>query len=168
MSAGNAANADDVALSSWPLDNASCPLRQAPSVGPCALAAMGRMMLSKRGPPMNHDDLHHWSKRAADWAHDYHATLRDRPVRAPLTPGAIAAQLAQHPPEAARTDGDDLCRFRTHRAAGHDPLAAPALLRLFPGQCRARLDAGRTTGQCHGGAWRCCGRPRPPRPRWNR
>ncbi|MDZ4095404.1 MAG: pyridoxal-dependent decarboxylase, partial [Paracoccaceae bacterium] len=49
---------------------------------------------------MNHDDLRHWSKRAADWAHDYHATLRSRPVRAPLTPGAIAAQLAQHPPEA--------------------------------------------------------------------
>ncbi|MEY3960447.1 MAG: hypothetical protein RIR14_1101, partial [Pseudomonadota bacterium] len=27
---------------------------------------------------MNHDDLNLWSKRAADWARDYHATLRDR------------------------------------------------------------------------------------------
>jgi aromatic-L-amino-acid/L-tryptophan decarboxylase len=50
---------------------------------------------------MNHDDLRLWSKRAADWAHDYHATLRDRPVRAPLTPGTIAAQLPGHAPEAA-------------------------------------------------------------------
>lgn len=50
---------------------------------------------------MNHDDLRHWSKRAADWAHAYHAGLRDRPVRAPLVPGAIAAQLAPAPPEAA-------------------------------------------------------------------
>lgn len=50
---------------------------------------------------MNHDDLRLWSKRAADWAHDYHATLRDRPVRAPLTPGAIARQLPSAPPEAA-------------------------------------------------------------------
>jgi aromatic-L-amino-acid/L-tryptophan decarboxylase len=49
---------------------------------------------------MNHDDLHHWSKRAADWAHGYHATLRDRPVRAQTTPGATAAALPQSPPEA--------------------------------------------------------------------
>ena len=50
---------------------------------------------------MNHDDLRHWSKRAADWAHGYHATLRERPVRAPLTPGAIARQLPPAPPEQA-------------------------------------------------------------------
>lgn len=48
---------------------------------------------------MDHDDLRHWSKRAADWAHDYHATLRDRPVRAQTTPGATAAQLPDAPPE---------------------------------------------------------------------
>ena len=49
---------------------------------------------------MNHDDLNHWSKRAADWTRDYHAGLRDRPVRAALTPGTTAAQLAATPPEA--------------------------------------------------------------------
>ncbi|MBL4917544.1 pyridoxal phosphate-dependent decarboxylase family protein [Szabonella alba] len=48
---------------------------------------------------MNHDDLNHWSKRAADWAREYHRTLRDRPVRAPLTPGTLAAQLPGHAPE---------------------------------------------------------------------
>ena len=48
---------------------------------------------------MNHDDLRHWSKIAADWSHSYHATLRDKPVRAPLIPGAIAGQLAPHAPE---------------------------------------------------------------------
>ena len=48
---------------------------------------------------MNHDDLRDWSKRAADWAHAYHATLRDRPVRAQTTPGATAAQLPEHAPE---------------------------------------------------------------------
>jgi aromatic-L-amino-acid decarboxylase len=50
---------------------------------------------------MNHDDLRHWSKRAADWAHDYHAGLRGKPVRAPLIPGAIARQLPTQPPEMA-------------------------------------------------------------------
>ena len=48
---------------------------------------------------MNHDELADWSKRAADWAQHYHATLRDHPVRAPLTPGAIARQLPAVPPE---------------------------------------------------------------------
>ncbi|WP_431299634.1 pyridoxal phosphate-dependent decarboxylase family protein [Tabrizicola sp. BL-A-41-H6] len=52
---------------------------------------------------MNHDDLRHWSKVAADWAHEYHSTLRDRPVRAPLVPGAIAGQLPALPPEEAET-----------------------------------------------------------------
>lgn len=50
---------------------------------------------------MDHDALREWSKRAADWAHDYHKGLRDRPVRAPLSPGRIAARLPETPPEAA-------------------------------------------------------------------
>lgn len=50
---------------------------------------------------MDHEELRTWSKRAADWAADYHATLRDRPVRAPLVPGAVARQLPPSPPEAA-------------------------------------------------------------------
>ncbi len=48
---------------------------------------------------MNHDDLRHWSKIAADWAHSYHASLRGRPVRAPLAPGAISRQLPLRAPE---------------------------------------------------------------------
>lgn len=50
---------------------------------------------------MDHDALRDWSKRAADWAHAYHAGLRDRPVRPPLTtPGALAARLPAAAPEA--------------------------------------------------------------------
>ena len=48
---------------------------------------------------MNHDDLNHWSKRAADWVRDYYGTLRDRPVRAQVAPGETAANLADHAPE---------------------------------------------------------------------
>jgi aromatic-L-amino-acid decarboxylase len=48
---------------------------------------------------MDHDALRLWSKRAADWAADYHAGLRDRPVRAPLVPGAVAAQIGPSAPE---------------------------------------------------------------------
>jgi aromatic-L-amino-acid decarboxylase len=50
---------------------------------------------------MNHDELNRWSKRAADWTLAYHVGLRDRPVRAPLDPGAIAARLPPAPPETA-------------------------------------------------------------------
>ncbi|MEX5729248.1 aromatic-L-amino-acid decarboxylase [Rhodovulum iodosum] len=48
---------------------------------------------------MNHDDLAHWSKRAADWARAYHAGLRDRPVRAQTRPGNTAARLPVAAPE---------------------------------------------------------------------
>jgi len=49
---------------------------------------------------MDHDDLAHWSKRAADWARAYHRGLRDRPVRPRTAPGATAARLPAAPPEA--------------------------------------------------------------------
>jgi len=49
---------------------------------------------------MDHDDLRHWSRHAADWAHAYHKGLRDRPVRAPLDRGAVARLLPGGPPEA--------------------------------------------------------------------
>lgn len=48
---------------------------------------------------MNHDELTHWSKRAADWARDYHATLRDRPVRPDIQPGEFRARIAGPAPE---------------------------------------------------------------------
>ena len=50
---------------------------------------------------MNHEDLRLWSKHAADWAADYHATLRDRPVRPDIAPGSVAEKLPQAAPEAA-------------------------------------------------------------------
>ena len=48
---------------------------------------------------MENDDLHRLSIRAADWARDYRNGLRDRPVRAQVRPGDIAAQLPKSPPE---------------------------------------------------------------------
>jgi aromatic-L-amino-acid decarboxylase len=49
---------------------------------------------------MDHEALRHWSKVAADWAADYHAGLRDRPVRPCLAPGALRARLPAAAPEA--------------------------------------------------------------------
>jgi aromatic-L-amino-acid decarboxylase len=50
---------------------------------------------------MDHEELREWSKRAADWAAEYHAGLRERPVRAPLVPGAVARRVAGAAPEMA-------------------------------------------------------------------
>lgn len=50
---------------------------------------------------MSDIDFRHWAHRAADWSADYLETLPERPVRAQVKPGEIAAQIADGPPEAA-------------------------------------------------------------------
>ncbi len=81
---------------------------------------------------MNHDDLRHWSKHAADWAHDYHATLRDRPVRAPLTPGAIAAQLPATAPETAEPMQQIFADFEAIVPPGMTHWQHPRFFAYFP------------------------------------
>ncbi|MEJ2001281.1 MAG: pyridoxal-dependent decarboxylase [Maritimibacter sp.] len=48
---------------------------------------------------MDHDELADWSKRAADWARDYHKGLRDRPVRPDIAPGEFRALIEAPLPE---------------------------------------------------------------------
>lgn len=81
---------------------------------------------------MNHDDLRDWSKRAADWAHGYHATLRDRPVRAPLVPGAIARQLPKSPPEMAEPMDTIFADFERIVPAGMTHWQHPRFFAYFP------------------------------------
>ncbi len=45
------------------------------------------------------DDLANWGAQAARWGSDYHRTIRDRPVRAQVKPGEVAAQLPDSAPE---------------------------------------------------------------------
>jgi aromatic-L-amino-acid decarboxylase len=81
---------------------------------------------------MDHDDLRHWSKRAADWAHDYHATLRDRPVRAPLTPGATASQIPPAPPEDAENMEEIFADFARIMPGGLTHWQHPRFFAYFP------------------------------------
>ena len=55
---------------------------------------------------MTHDDLRHWSRRAADWAHRYHPALRKKPVCAPLLPGESFGQVAARHLRVAMTIAD--------------------------------------------------------------
>ncbi|CTQ43809.1 pyridoxal phosphate-dependent decarboxylase family protein [Roseibium aggregatum] len=50
---------------------------------------------------MNWTDFAGWGRRVADWAADYHQTLRQRPVRAQVKPGEILNALPEAPPELA-------------------------------------------------------------------
>ena len=81
---------------------------------------------------MDHDDLRHWSKRAADWAHDYHSTLRDRPVRAPLSPGSIAVQLPENPPENPETAETIFADFERIIPPGLTHWQHPRFFAYFP------------------------------------
>ncbi|MCX7560142.1 pyridoxal-dependent decarboxylase [Sulfitobacter sp. F26204] len=52
---------------------------------------------------MDWENFRSRGKDAADWAADYHATLRERPVRAQTKPGEIIAQLPASAPETPET-----------------------------------------------------------------
>ena len=81
---------------------------------------------------MNHDDLRIWSKRAADWAHGYHAGLRDKPVRAALVPGAIAAQLPGAAPEMGEPMEAIFADFERIVPAGMTHWQHPRFFAYFP------------------------------------
>ena len=48
---------------------------------------------------MNWDDFARWGQKISTWGAGYHKGLRDRPVRAQVSPGDISAQLPVSPPE---------------------------------------------------------------------
>ena len=48
---------------------------------------------------MDLDAFRHWSRRAAEWGADYRGSVKERPVRAQVSPGDIIAQVGATPPE---------------------------------------------------------------------
>lgn len=50
---------------------------------------------------MDQSEFTKWSNRATEWSQEYLDTIRERPVRAQVKPGQIAAQLPQSAPEIA-------------------------------------------------------------------
>jgi len=81
---------------------------------------------------MKQDELRHWTRRAADWVHDYYAGLRARPVRAPLIPGAIRRQLDATPPEAAEPMEAIFADFERIVPAGMTHWQHPGFFAYFP------------------------------------
>lgn len=83
-------------------------------------------------PGMDWDAFAHWGKQIADWGADYHRTLRDRPVRAPLTPGTTRAQLPQIPPETGTDMGAILSDLDRQIMPGLTHWQHPRFFAYFP------------------------------------
>ena len=81
---------------------------------------------------MNWDEFAHWGKHIADWAADYHTTLRDRPVRAQTAPGAIAAQLPPAPPETPEAMDAIMADFERIVMPGMTHWQHPRFFAYFP------------------------------------
>lgn len=81
---------------------------------------------------MNWDDFRSRGKDAADWAADYHANLRDKPVRAQTRPGDILAQLPLSPPDAAQPVDDILADLENTILPGMTHWQHPRFFAYFP------------------------------------
>ncbi len=81
---------------------------------------------------MDWEDFRQRGKDAADWAADYHASLRDRPVRAQTRPGDILAQLPASAPETAEPVGDILSDLEHKIMPGMTHWQHPRFFAYFP------------------------------------
>ena len=100
---------------------------------------------------MNGDEFRIRGHELIDWIADYLATIETRRVSPDVKPGDVRAMLPAHPPSAPEPWEaviDDLDRVI---APGLDPLAAPQLLRLLPGQRLVPVDPrGAAVGRARG------------------
>ncbi|MEO1087502.1 MAG: pyridoxal-dependent decarboxylase, partial [Acidobacteriota bacterium] len=81
---------------------------------------------------MDPEAFAHWSKRAADWSRRYLETLRDRPVRAQVEPGEIAAQLPDRAPEEAESMEEIFADFERIVPGGMTHWQHPRFFAYFP------------------------------------
>lgn len=81
---------------------------------------------------MDHEEFRKWSHRAADWGADYRGTLRERPVRAQVQPGDVAARIAQSAPEAPEPMETIFAEFERHIMPGMTHWQHPRFFAYFP------------------------------------
>ncbi|MDQ2093477.1 pyridoxal phosphate-dependent decarboxylase family protein [Rhodalgimonas zhirmunskyi] len=81
---------------------------------------------------MRWSDFPKWGRQVADWTARYHEGLRERPVRAQVKPGEIAAQLPGTPPEEAQPIEDILADFDRIVMPGLTHWQHPRFFAYFP------------------------------------
>src|SRR5262245_48298443 len=78
------------------------------------------------------DEFRQWAVKAAEWGVDYRARIRDLPVRPPVAPGDIAAQLAPSPPERGEAFEAVFADFERIIAPGMTNWQHPRFFASFP------------------------------------
>ncbi len=81
---------------------------------------------------MDWGNFSQWGHRAADWAAEYHRTLRDRPVRPALEPGKVRAAIPDAPPEAAESMEEIFRDFEDVIVPGMTHWQHPRFFAYFP------------------------------------
>lgn len=81
---------------------------------------------------MRWSDFPKWGRYVADWAAEYHAGLRGRPVRAQTKPGEIAAQLDTAAPEEGHPVEEVIADFERIVLPGMTHWQHPRFFAYFP------------------------------------
>jgi hypothetical protein len=81
---------------------------------------------------MDEATFRYWSAKAADWGVDYRQSLRERPVRAQTSAGAIAARIAPSPPETGEPMERIFDDFETVVMPGMTHWQHPRFFAYFP------------------------------------
>jgi aromatic-L-amino-acid/L-tryptophan decarboxylase len=81
---------------------------------------------------MNENEFRNWSRKAAEWGVDYRKGLRDRPVRAQTSPGAIFNALPADAPEAPESMDDIFADFERIVLPGMTHWQHPRFFAYFP------------------------------------
>lgn len=81
---------------------------------------------------LTHEALPHWSARAAQWAAQYHAGLRDQPVRAMCKAGDTLAALDAAPPETGCAMAEIFADFERLVPQGLTHWQHPRFFAYFP------------------------------------
>lgn len=97
-----------------------------------AIRPASRRQSPTGGHIMKWDEFAAWGRHIADWGRAYHEGLRDRPVRAQVAPGDIAAQLPQSPPENAEAMTQIFADFERIVMPGITHWQHPRFFAYFP------------------------------------
>ena len=93
---------------------------------------------------MNKEEFLKYGHEFVEWTAEYMENAEKYPVTARISPGDIRKRLPDGPSGDRRAHGNHLQGLPGDHHAGHHPLAASRLVRLFPGQQQPGLRPGRT------------------------
>jgi len=81
---------------------------------------------------MNNEEFRQWSQKAADWGATYRESLRERPVRAPLRPGATLDALPVAAPDQPESFASIFADFEALIVPGLTNWQHPRFFAYFP------------------------------------